>query len=289
MDKLPKIRYREIMDRIIAHIRLLRPLNLTIGAFSVVIGVAIAGELRQTATVIIATLLVVCFNAAANALNDYFDYEIDKINRPNRPLVTGLVKRDAAKWLGIILFIMGTGLAFKLNLGARFLALGAALPLMVFYTPVLKGQPLIGNIAVALILGLTFLFAGAAVGNPGPLMVPAVLAFGLTLVRELLKDIADVEGDAKSNLHTLPLLVGEGSATITAINLAFLVAVGTMLPFIFNYYNGWYLLVAGIGVFLPLGYIIFALVHKPDPKTAAFSAKLLKIATLMGVIAIYVG
>ncbi len=278
-----------MLNKIIANIRLLRPLNLLIGAFSVVIGAAIAGELHQTTTIIFAALLVVCYNAGANAINDYFDYEIDRINRPKRPLVTGLVSRAVAKWLGLALFLVGTALAFKLNLGARFLAIFGALPLMVLYTPVLKGQPLIGNIAVALILGLAFLFAGAAVGNPAPLLVPAALAFSLTLVREMVKDIADMEGDEKAGLRTFPLLVGQSAAIMTVINLAFLVAVGTLFPFITGYYSWHYLVVALIGVITPLFYMVYSLIKSPGADQAAFSAKLLKVATLLGVVAIYLG
>ena len=277
------------MNKIIAHIRLLRPLNLLIGAFAVFIGAAIAGELRQTATIISAALLVVCYNAGANAINDYCDYAIDQVNRPDRPLVTGLVRLETAKWIGIALFVIGTAIAFNLNWGARFLAVFGALPLLVFYTPVLKGQPLIGNIAVAMILGLAFLFAGAAVGNPAPLLVPAALAFSLTLVREMVKDIADLEGDEKSGLRTFPLLVGESAAIMTVINLAFLVAVGTLFPFITGYYSWHYLVVALIGVITPLFYMIYVLIKSPGADQAAFSARLLKFATLMGVVAIYLG
>ncbi len=278
-----------ISEKILAHVKLLRPLNLAIGAFAVFSGAAIAGELRQSTTVLFALLLVVCYNAAANALNDFCDYEIDRINRPGRPLVTGLVKRATAQWVAILLFIIGSLLSIKLNWGARLLALGAALPMMAFYTPILKGLPLLGNFAVALILGLAFLFTGAAVGNPGPLVIPALLAFGLTLVRELVKDIADVEGDAQAELKTLPLVMGTSGAIVTAINLSFLMAVATLLPFIFDYYGIYYLIVSGLGVILPLAYIIYLLARVPEPASAARAAGILKAATLMGVVAIYVG
>ncbi len=277
------------MEKLIAHIRLLRPLNLSIDAFSIFIGAAIAGELRQTTVITLAMLVVVCYNAGANAINDYFDYKIDKINRPQRPLVTGLVGLSTAKWLGVLLFITGTILAFQLNWGARFLAIAGALPLMVFYTQILKGLPLIGNIAVAMILGLAFLFAGAAVGNPGPLLVPAALAFSLTLVRELIKDIADMDGDRQANLTTFPLLVGEAAAIMTAINLSFLVAAGVFFPFITGYYGWKYLLLAGIGVVLPLFYIIYLLIKDHSTDAAAVAARILKFATIMGVIAVYLG
>ncbi|MFH1851103.1 MAG: geranylgeranylglycerol-phosphate geranylgeranyltransferase [Candidatus Neomarinimicrobiota bacterium] len=278
-----------ITAKILGHICLLRPLNLAIGAFSVLIGAAIAGELNQTAAVISAILVVVSFNAGANAINDYCDFEVDKINRPRRPLVAGVVNRNVAKWIGIVLFAGGVLLALQLNPGARLLALLAALPVMLFYSPVLKGQPLLGNLAVAFILGLTFLFAGAAVGNPGPLVVPALLAFGLTLVRELVKDIADIEGDARADLNTFPLLVGLEPAIVVAINLAFLVAAGTLLPFILGHYGIYYLLIATAGVIAPLFYLIYLFTKKPEAGTAVFGARMLKFATIAGVLAIYFG
>ncbi len=277
------------MKKLLAHIRLLRPLNLLIGAFSVYIGAAIAGELRQTINVATAALLVVCFNAGANALNDYFDYEIDKVNRPNRPLSSGLVIRNAALVIGIVFFLIGAGLAFRLNLGAALLALFAALPAMILYTPLLKGQPVLGNFAVAFILGLTFIFTGAAVGRPAPLLVPAGLAFGLTLVRELVKDIADVEGDAEAGLKTLPLLVGVDITIVVAINLSFLMVFVTLLPVITGYYGWWYFGVASVGVVAPLFYIIYGFMQYPGPAMAPRAASLLKIATLLGVVAIYLG
>lgn len=280
---------KKIMERVVAHLRLLRPLNLTIGAFAVVIGAAIAGELHRTFTVIIALLVVVCYNAAANAVNDYCDYAIDAVNRPDRPLSRGLVARPTALWLGVALFVIGTALTLYLNWGARLLAVGAALPIMVFYTPVLKGQPLLGNIAVALVLGLAFLFTGAAVGNPAPLLVPAALAFGLTLVRELVKDIADMDGDRQAGLKTLPLTAGLPVAGAVVIGLAALVALGALVPAVLKYYGIWYLILVLVGVDAPLGYLIYSFIARPGSDSARLNARLLKFATIMGVFAIYLG
>ena len=80
---------------------------------------------------IIALFVVFCYNAAANAINDYFDIETDKVNRPNRPLVTGDVKPKTALFLAIFLFFIGTILAFTLTLSATFIAVAIVLPLMV--------------------------------------------------------------------------------------------------------------------------------------------------------------
>ncbi len=84
------------MKTIIAHIRLFRPLNLLTGAFAVYVSSAILRSLYQTSELTFAILTVVGYNAAANSLNDFIDLKIDQVNRPNRPLTTGLVKRNTA-------------------------------------------------------------------------------------------------------------------------------------------------------------------------------------------------
>ena len=83
-----------------------------------------------------------------------------------------------------------------------------AMPLMVVYNVHLKGKPLVGNIAVSFVIGLSFLFCGAAHQNYGPMWLPAILSFGLTFLRELVKDVADLKGDLSTGLATFPILIG---------------------------------------------------------------------------------
>ncbi len=65
------------MKKLLAHIKILRPLNLTIGAFVVIITASILRKTDQTSVWFIALIVVVYYNAAANAINDYFDLETD--------------------------------------------------------------------------------------------------------------------------------------------------------------------------------------------------------------------
>ena len=71
------------MSHSFANLRLFLPINLLLGALAVIIYFAILETINQTSLLIQAILVVVMLNAAANAFNDYMDYEIDKINRPN--------------------------------------------------------------------------------------------------------------------------------------------------------------------------------------------------------------
>ncbi len=277
------------MERFRAHIKLLRPLNLLTGAFAVFVSAAILDKVQQIETLLFTILVVMCYNAAANAINDYFDYEVDLVNRPGRPLSRGLVQRKTALVMSVFLFAAGSGFAFALPPLARFLALGIALPLMVVYSWKLKGLPLIGNIVVSFILGLTFIFAGAAFAEVRPLVVPAVLAFGLTLVRELVKDIADFEGDRKAGLRTFPLVAGLKQAVILSIILTFVIGFGAFVPYWTRYYGQGYLIVLILGVEIPLLFIVYKFVRFPGDATAKTAARILKLSTIAGVLAVYLG
>ena len=72
-----------------------------------VIGSGILGTFNNTGTLLLVMAVVMCFAGAANALNDVVDYEIDKINRPMRPLPSGFVKKRTALFISILLFSMG--------------------------------------------------------------------------------------------------------------------------------------------------------------------------------------
>ncbi len=99
------------MNRLIAHIRLLRPLNLFIGALAVILSSMIVHYQGPRATLILSVIVIICYNGAANAFNDYIDHEIDKVNRPFRPISLGFVNRRTALFLSVILFCIGSNSA----------------------------------------------------------------------------------------------------------------------------------------------------------------------------------
>ncbi|NIA18765.1 MAG: hypothetical protein GWO85_01560, partial [Simkaniaceae bacterium] len=193
------------MTKLLAGIRLLRPLNCLTGALAILVSAAITQSLDDITTMVIAMVVVVFYNGGANAINDYFDYEIDRINRPNRPLSSGTLSRKTGLWIAIFMFLLGTLFALQLNTIAKGIAILVAMPVLVVYTVSLKNKPLVGNVAVAFILGLVFLFGGAVFESMSVLVIPAFLAFLLTFLRELIKDVEDMEGDKKLGLNTFPL------------------------------------------------------------------------------------
>jgi len=139
--------------------------------------------------------------AFANAHNDIVDFEIDKINRPGRPLPSGKISLKSARVTVYVLFFLT--MLFSLLANYRFaIVFFAAALLSLAYNRFLKSLPLVGNFAVALLATL-------------PVFIPmkfslilAFFAFMLTFSREIIKDIEDMEGDKSKNLKTFPLLVG---------------------------------------------------------------------------------
>jgi geranylgeranylglycerol-phosphate geranylgeranyltransferase len=272
-----------------AHFKIFRPLNLSIGAFAVMITASILNKTDMVSTWLTALFVVVSYNAAANAINDYFDQETDKINRPNRPLITGEVKPSTVLVLTILLFIAGTVLSFKLPTQATVIAVVIAMPLMIFYSVWFKSVPLLGNFIIAFILGLTFLFAGAAMQQIEEMYILALLAVGLTMVRELIKDISDYNGDMKTKVTTYPTKFGVERAWRLAGILSVFVGVGVLIPFILEYFNYWYIIFVIIGVEIPLAISVFYAMKFPTLLNAKKSASMLKFSTIMGVIAVWLG
>lgn len=215
-------------------LEILRPFNCLMAGAAAIIGLLIAGGFDAGAFVLI-FLAVFLITGAGNAVNDYYDREIDAVNRPNRPLPSKRISPRSALAYSLLLFISGCILAGIVNqICLAVAALNSAL--LFFYARNLKATPLAGNLCVAYLTGSTFLFGGAAYGLEGmeANLVPAGLSFLATMSREIAKDIEDVEGDRQGGAKTLPILAGEkisaalaAAFALAAIMLSFLPAFGT--------------------------------------------------------------
>lgn len=278
-----------MMKKIYAFIKILRPLNLSIAAFAVIVTALILNKIDMVSVWLKALIVVVCYNGAANAINDYFDQETDRINRPNRPLITGIISPKAVLVFSILLFIIGTFFAVLLPMQSTIIAVAIALPLMVAYSFWLKSVPLLGNFIISFVLGLTFLFAGSALSEMMALWIIAILAVGLTMVRELVKDIADYDGDIKTNIRTFPTIFGIKKAWILAAIFALIIGLGALIPYWFGKFNQWYLYLIIFGIEIPLATTVFFAVKFPTIINAKRDASLLKYSTIMGVFAFWLG
>ena len=277
------------MKIIYHHIKLLRPLNVMTSGLAIIIATAILDELNNHHVLLITTCVVMLYTSASNALNDALDYEIDLINRPERPIPLGYVSIQSALIISFLLFAFGAALCLQLPDMAIVIGVFISIPLMVTYSTKLKGQYLVGNMVVSFLLGASFLFVGASHEMTSPMLIPMLLAFGLTFLREIIKDVADIEGDLSLGLKTYPIISGMRSSRRVIILSCLLVGFFSLVPYLIGIYGPGYLLLLLIGVEIPLAIIILIFFKNPSISSAIFSARLLKFSTLMGLLSIYFG
>jgi geranylgeranylglycerol-phosphate geranylgeranyltransferase len=213
-------------------LEILRPFNCFMASAASIVGLLIGGG-RDPETAALIFLAVFLVTGAGNAVNDYYDRDIDRVNRPSRPIPSGRISpRGAMAWSGI-LFLSGCVLAALVN--QLCLAIGIVNSLLLFfYARNLKATPLAGNVCVAYLTGSTFIFGGAAFGMQGIYsnLVPFSLSALATMSREIAKDIEDLEGDRQGGARTLPILAGEKiSAALAALFSLIAVVLSFFAPF----------------------------------------------------------
>jgi geranylgeranylglycerol-phosphate geranylgeranyltransferase len=254
-------------ERVRGLIELTRPVNAVAAGALTFIGAFVAAGVRASPGRTLAAVGATVFaTAAGNAINDYFDREIDAINEPARPIPRGAVGPRGA-------------FAFSLALFAGAVALAAALPplavgiavvnllALVAYTELFKGLPGVGNAVVAFLGGSTFLFGGAAVGRPGATVVLFLLAALSTVTREIIKDVEDVEGDREEGLNTLPIAIGERRALYLAAGCLTVAVLASPVPYLLGTFGRAYLLLVTPADLI----MVYAMVESFDDPTAGQS------------------
>ncbi|WP_299234518.1 geranylgeranylglycerol-phosphate geranylgeranyltransferase [Natronomonas sp.] len=231
------------MSRVRGAIELMRPGNAIAAAGLTFIGAFVAAGLTEPVATVAAALATGVATGGGNAINDYFDREIDAINRPERPIPRGAVSPRAALVFSSTLFVIAVGLTLLLPPLAVVIAV-VNLAALVAYTELFKGLPGVGNALVAYLTGSTFLYGGAAVGGDlGTVSVLFALAAGATMAREIVKDVEDIEGDRAERLRTLPIVLGERPALgIAALCIGGAVVVSPV-PYVRGTFGATYLLV----------------------------------------------
>ena len=209
---------------------LTRPVNAAAAGLGAPVGYLIA-----TGTLTPAVLFLVAgaglITAAGNAINDYCDAGIDRINRPDRPIPSGRVTPRAAVLLAGILFV--AGILACIPAGPLCLAIALVNSLLLFlYASRLKKVLLAGNLLVAYLSGSLFLFGGALAGVAGAnrTLALVLITFLAMMAREILKGAEDLEGDRAFGAMTLPAVVGVPRATLLALSCAAGAVAVSLLP-----------------------------------------------------------
>lgn len=294
-----------------AYLKILRPVNLLFIALVQVlikfvlfdaIEVFTTLNTQQFALLLLATILI---TAGGYVINDSYDVEIDKINKPEKVIIGQSISTKSALTYYMILTVAGVGIGFYLsNLIGRpgFAALFVfTAALLYLYASTLKGWTLLGNLLISVLVALVVLIVGIfdllpAVTESNQeiqrvafilLLEYAGFAFIINLMREIVKDLEDINGDKNGGLNTLPIVLGRERTT----NIVLAMGVMVLVLLVIYLYNKWYAHQLMVGYFLLLvaGPMIYFCIqaYKAEKKVHySHLSTLLKIVMLLGMLSI---
>ncbi|OYT53140.1 MAG: digeranylgeranylglyceryl phosphate synthase [Candidatus Altiarchaeales archaeon ex4484_2] len=222
---------------------LMRFRNCVIGFLGVLVGASFTYSgfgVFLSPDVFTAGLAAFLIIGAGNILNDYFDIEIDKINKPNKPLPAGRISKSDALMLSIILFLFGVGLSKLVNHYILYLA-ALNTVVLILYATYSKRLLFVSNLVISYLVASVFVFGAltnvrsiASLDDSvfTVLSVLVLCSFLMTLSREIIKDIEDVKGDKYKYAQTLPVRFGTSTARKVAALFTLLAVLSSLLPFI---------------------------------------------------------
>lgn len=220
--------------------------------------------------------------AAGYIINDYYDVKIDYINRPDRVIVGRVLKRRVVMAAHIILNT--AALLIGLYLGWKIAALHLfSIFLLWLYSNQLKRLPFIGNVAVSLLIAMALAAVGLYYQNHQPLIYTyAFFAFGINLIREILKDIEDLKGDNAFGCRTLPIVWGI-RRTKDFLFILTLIYAGSLFYFTTKVGNPT-LTVYFFFLLAPVSYLLYLLTKADTRKAFARLSFFCKIIMLAGIL-----
>ncbi len=249
-------------EKISGLLRLFRPELSVSAGICVLTGQILAlGGLPSLSSGFLGFLSVFCLSGSALILNDYFDYEADKINAPERPLPSGIVSQADVIILTVVTTLIGLAAAYALGLCA--LLVGVVIWLIGFlYNWRYKRAGLPGNLLVSTSVAATFIFGALTVDAPwnGIVWTFSLMSFFIDLGEEIAGDAMDMEGDKVLGSRSIALLKGRRFALQASVAFLGLVILLGLLPILM----GW----------LGINYLLFILVT--DALLIFFSIRLLK-------------
>jgi 4-hydroxybenzoate polyprenyltransferase len=258
----------------------------------------------QYGLLVLSTILIA---AGGYVINNIFDQNTDTINKPSNVIVGKTISETNAYNLYIGLTVTGVAIGFYLSnvivkpgFASIFILIAATLYL---YATSLKQMMIIGNVIVALLLsfsviiiGIFDLFPTIHEGNQQQLGVVfsilldyALFTFFLNFMREIVKDLEDVDGDYNQGMNTLPIAIGKSRTAKIVFGLSF-IPILFMLYYINKYllelvFTTVYLLLFVVG---PLFYFTVKIWTAKSKKEFHALSLLLKWILLFGILSVVV-
>jgi len=233
-------------------------------------------------TIWLLSFSTVCIAAAGYIINDYFDVKIDLINKPERVVIGRYLKRRVAIGTHQILSVLGCLIGLYLSKWV-FLLDVVSVSLLWFYSARLKREPFIGNVVIALLTAFSLLVLAVYYRkNADIILIYALFSFGISLVREVIKDMQDVRGDARFGCRTLPIVWG---LRRTKYLLYVLIASFIMTLFLIaNDLDNQKLSLIFLLLLAPITWLIYRLVYADKRSDFGYLSSLCKIIMLIGIL-----
>ncbi|MFX0040500.1 MAG: geranylgeranylglycerol-phosphate geranylgeranyltransferase [Promethearchaeota archaeon] len=276
---------------------ILRPINDIMGSLTVIIGILNTktgiDPIILIMNIILGVITYFFIAGSGMVINDYYDIEIDKINRPERPIPRGSISLKQAKILWITTVLIGIIIAILhsilFNIGYLNVILAVFFAFMGWlYAAWGKKSGFIGNIIVSISFSIGLVY-GAVLNNS---IVPPYIyfffftSFFLLLSREVIKGCEDIEGDKNEGVKTLAIRIGIKKATIFSIIFGLLAIIFFILPYFTNIINHILFLFSMIfGLAVASYTIILMLKSNLERKDFKKVSLMLKISMFLGLIA----
>ena len=227
---------------LIALLSLIRPINSFMIGLAVVVGIAIGSpDMLFSRLTIYGFITGFSISSYSMIINDIYDIEIDKVNQPERPLAKQIISINSALSLSLILLLIG--LTSSLIISYYNIIITAIFSFLSwFYNIWGKKQGIIGNSIVASSMSIPFIFGGVITGNISLLVWSiSLIAFLSGMGREIIKTIADVEGDKIKGIKSVSIQFGPRNAMLVACGFIIISILISFIPVYLNLIQIYYI------------------------------------------------
>lgn len=261
----------------------------------------------NTVEFILLILATVCIAAAGYIINNIIDQETDEIAKPEKVIVGKQISENRAynyyigfNIIGVLIGFYISNLIFKESFAGIFIVVAFVLYL---YATQFKQSLLAGNFLVSFLVAFSILLVGLF--DLYPVITPetrpflnvlfqiiidyAIFAFLLTFIREVVKDIEDYEGDLKTGMNTLPIVIGKQKTQKIVFALSFIPLAALLYYLNANFTNLEYVIYYTLlFVVAPMLYFIVKLWQAKTQKDFNHVSTVLKIVMITGILSIIV-
>jgi len=250
---------------------LIRPVNCAMIGFAVIVGAFVSKPSSIPWLQLVLGFFTGFFVCAYSmSVNDVYDLEVDRVNRPDRPIPSGRISVRQASTLSLTMLVVGLACALISFVPLAVVMAVAYAFLSWLYNAKAKRTGLPGNLIVASSLAIPFIYGGAVSGGSiggSLLLMMALTAFFSGVGREVVKSMADVEGDAKREVNSIARTRGLGFASRVGALFFLLAVLTSWVPLVTGLANQLYT----YGVIIPdviFVYLAVTIILHYDPQSA---------------------